>query len=730
MERPDGTTIAERLLRALANEKEYLVVVARPAAEEVPWSVPASAPIAVLETLGAPNAEATDELAASCPEYERYKTVVLLPPLGRDAERRFDRSEWALKSLSDSLADEVRLVALLPGTVLGRSDGRSRPINDVRWNRPVRAVVDVPIEVFSPDIHRSTQFRLVAFQSSSDGPIVLVGRSPSSDAHQVLGEYEELRRGTSRTENGFLRMEPLTADEPVVPAILDPRRAERTQAMAALGELRPLSDLCEIFIGGHHLVNDKQSAQRTRSGIPVLGGRMLTREGIDFRHVGEWAETAERGGLKPGDIVVRRIVGPNGQLMPAEIAEDDLPLVASSSVVVLRPREELRPGVRRILRHFIESGRFRDQLESASLGGMLQVSPRDLGSVQVPMADPSLLAAVERVEEAESVLREWHLQAKDLLRATFEGDDLALARRQLIAESNVLRQRAAAAALLDDIGHLVATRYPFPVAHRWRAALAAQGTPDLIRAVLHAYEVLLVYLGAMGLCLARDERVELPQVKDIKKRLSKGRAGVGLGDWSGILAEVGRMREFRRVGDDRAFVEVRDFLADDMVEVARKRLASLRNDNAHLREMTQSQKADADRMAWSDLVVLYRAAAFLTDYPLVSVVRTAWDSVDECNTVTFKRLAGDNAVVPSETLTTVVPTIDAGSVYLLDQSNQFHLLRPFLLGAECPACGHWSTFHPDRVGEGGVVEYKSLEHGHPAARPSEHRALAKAGWLD
>lgn len=40
-----------------------------------------------------------------------------------------------------------------------------------------------------------------------------------------------------------------------------------------------------------------------------------------------------------------------------------------------------------------------------------------------------------------------------------------------------------------------------------------------------------------------------------------------------------------------------------------------------------------------------------------------------------------------------------------------HLLRPFLIGRDCPTCRTWSTFHADRVPRTAVF-FKSLGHGH------------------
>ena len=49
-----------------------------------------------------------------------------------------------------------------------------------------------------------------------------------------------------------------------------------------------------------------------------------------------------------------------------------------------------------------------------------------------------------------------------------------------------------------------------------------------------------------------------------------------------------------------------------------------------------------------------------------------------------------------------------GSLYIIDSEYQWHLLRPFLVGRDCPICKNWSTFHVDRDDQGALV-IKSLD---------------------
>ena len=76
-------------------------------------------------------------------------------------------------------------------------------------------------------------------------------------------------------------------------------------------------------------------------------------------------------------------------------------------------------------------------------------------------------------------------------------------------------------------------------------------------------------------------------------------------------------------------------------------------------------------------------------------------------------------------------TVETDSLYLIDSSDQLHLLRPFMIGMDCRECGQWSTLHPDRRLSAECIGYKSFEHGHPnSVDSSVGRALAEVGILN
>ena len=302
-----------------------------------------------------------------------------------------------------------------------------------------------------------------------------------------------------------------------------------------------------------------------------------------------------------------------------------------------------------------------------------------------------------------------------------------------VIAGSVTRAEAAPSpvSLSSELSHRVATDYPLPVSYRWRAALATRGGLDALWAVLNAQEVLLAYLSVMALTSARIADITIGQVDDIRHRLAKRRGGITLGDWKAILDSAVNAKAFRCLPPDHPFVEVRDFLGDAAVDSALGRLSGRRNDVSHGRGFGPGEMDGVLSAARSDLATLVQAAEFVTIYPLIEVLETRWDAIAGFGEVTYRHLKGDNPLVLASVMKVASNTIETGSLYLIDAQRVPHLLRPLLIGAECPTCGNWSTFHPDRVQRDFAVEYKSLEHGHSLrACSSTRRALEAVGFVE
>jgi hypothetical protein len=160
---------------------------------------------------------------------------------------------------------------------------------------------------------------------------------------------------------------------------------------------------------------------------------------------------------------------------------------------------------------------------------------------------------------------------------------------------------------------------------------------------------------------------------------------------------------------------------------AGRRLSDRRNDEAHQRRVDTVDLPRAITEAASELTTLLAEAQFLADWPLIHIYSTRWDTLRATASINYWQLMGDHAIVPHQTAERPDNDLEQGSLYLIDSDSRWHLLRPFLVGGECPVCKNWSTFHADR--ERGALVIKSLEHGHIGDGSSLAGPLRHVGLL-
>lgn len=93
-------------------------------------------------------------------------------------------------------------------------------------------------------------------------------------------------------------------------------------------------------------------------------------------------------------------------------------------------------------------------------------------------------------------------------------------------------------------------------------------------------------------------------------------------------------------------------------------------------------------------------------------------------------MMGDHPIVSKRQCQYPNSGLEQGSLYIIDDDERWHLLRPFLVGKRCTVCKTWSTFHADMTSDGkdSKLQIKSLEHGHTEpgewlAAPLEHVGL-------
>jgi hypothetical protein len=348
-------------------------------------------------------------------------------------------------------------------------------------------------------------------------------------------------------------------------------------------------------------------------------------------------------------------------------------------------------------------------------GGLGQLSPSMLASLDVPVSDAALTTAIKHIQGAEKRFEQWRDEASALLRSMFLNQGAEAQRAHIIESGLKVRSRAEAAVLVDDPGYFARTRFPYPLALRWRRVEAAQASKDwnlAYKEIREAGEVFTCYLALTALALARggERPVSLGAANQIRDQFSKG-TGPGWGQWKAVLRGVG---EIRKLPAAHPLRRISELATDEEATAALQRLYNRRNDESHLRAVDDGDLPPEVAEAFADLTALAGRASFLTDWTLADVVSCRWDSFRRMATVTYRPMMGDHPIVSTRSGQYSRSDLEQGSLYVIDDDERWHLLRPFLVGKRCTVCKTWSTFHADMASDskGRKLYIKSLEHGH------------------
>ncbi|MFF2314438.1 restriction endonuclease [Streptomyces albidoflavus] len=440
----------------------------------------------------------------------------------------------------------------------------------------------------------------------------------------------------------------------------------------------------------------------------------------------EWRTDApERLLLRAGDILLSSVV--SGRPKAALVKEADLPAVAVRSLFILRPIHRLSTEHYRLILAFLRS----DTVGALAVGGFQQHLRRaQLSELQLPKEDPALAAALSDLAAAGQRLGEMAAEAGALAESAFDRSaSQEEVRRLVITTGQLTRLRSLAAAQLDDPSFIIRTRYPYPIALRWRnveAQRSAEGEADAqskeYEAVLKAAETLLGYSALVTTALAHEAGITCKAIKAFKGKIATGKGGgPGFGDWQRILQQIGSADGISALPPEHPLHEFADLLADDEAEVACKSLGTKRNSRAHWREDLPAVSASKLKEARDGLRYLLTRARFLADLQLLDVSNVAWDHHQQSETVSFRRLMGDHNVVPTETMRYAGSKRIGEILYLSDRDHGLHPLSPFLTCEKCANCAALSLFYADK--EDGTLLQTSLEHGHFYPYVADERAL-------
>jgi hypothetical protein len=386
-----------------------------------------------------------------------------------------------------------------------------------------------------------------------------------------------------------------------------------------------------------------------------------------------------------------------------------LPLVASHSILVLRPKPERQVDIKQLVT-YLQSDRIAQIISAPGIAHRLY--PHTLAEVPVPVQDEELQAALHDLRSAAQAMGSWQAEAEATIRSIFDYESIKDARVRVLAAGRRIRQRERAALQIDDLSYRLRTGLPYPLAYRWRMAETAQASLEGYRDILECAETATCYLALVALLMARSVGESVGYLTSMSNRLTNIGHGTNFGDWIGILREIqGKksLKDLPRI----PFYEVSRFLDDETIDEALKLLKQNRDDDAHGRGPHGpgiAPKIEESRVA---LQTLLKATEFLAEYPLRYIEETHRDSIAGITTYRYRNIMGDHAIVGLEDGRTDMAELEAHSLYLMDRSGNLYLIRPYLTHRECPQCKSWELFYLDAYrAEDKTCQLKSMTTGH------------------
>ncbi|MDN4489239.1 hypothetical protein QQX13_00175 [Demequina sp. SYSU T00068] len=521
----------------------------------------------------------------------------------------------------------------------------------------------------------------------------------------------------------------------------DPALAERLSDLQALGQVTTVD---AVFVS---IWPSRRTMTEVGPEVPILRGSDFSTQSNTLSPISVAQQRAADGDdehrrgtddlprgllLEAGDILVPRVIGSAGRARAAAVLEEMLPLAASNSVLVLRPRRPL-PNVHvRYYEAYFSSRRAVDLAEKSVLGGRVML--RNLRAAPLPIPDDDLVDALEQIDAARAALSSWLEDASEVDSQIFDTSSAAESRASLLERGRLLRQRIEAGGRVETLGYRVSQFYPFPIAGRWRTAeveFAAGRWAKAYRAVLDCFESLVTFAALLTLAIVSSRNLRLGSASDLAKKLAERGHGISLGDWVQLLTEVATSRVVRDLPDDDVLVMLgRGFDASEATRDARVRLTARRNDEAHGRAVVDHELEAETRGARRELETVVESLAVLADCRVVQVERNEWDSIEGRGLAHAEALVGDHPVGTTLSAAHDLAGLEVGSLYLIAPNGGWHLLRPFLVRRTCPECGVKSVYFPDRGTLQGL-EFKPLEHGHNTAviMDESRVALASVGFF-
>ncbi len=435
--------------------------------------------------------------------------------------------------------------------------------------------------------------------------------------------------------------------------------------------------------------------------------------------------------LRTGDVCIGAWRGRTATpLLVRRIAGDDPPLVPDSNVLTLRPRPGTDGRFMSFLAQHLRTAAAARAFMPPDPDGQ-RLKPQDIGDIEVPVPDETVLSTIDDMRATQVQLERWSVELAEALNALLGAADEHLSVVELRSIGQRVRQRIAAGKQLDDLQHRVRTLFPLPMALPWRRAQTAPANLEGYQTILECAEAATAYLAALGIMLARSEKLELPPLKQVRERLQMKGHGVGFGDWATIVEHVAGSGFRRKIARTAVCYELTEFLtAGSQAAIALASLAHRRNDLAHGRGPKGASAKEACIDAMSELEALFAACEWVAEYPLRLVLETRWDDFTNSGSYTFKELAGDQYLVPAVTEPTTWPKLNRDRLYIRGRTGDLYLLSPLVEWRECPDCRIPSAFVLDSFDRTSqVCRLAAIDHSHSFRSEDVVRPLIALGLL-
>lgn len=678
------------------------------------------------------------------------RTICLFPPMGRrkSSQRQGDalarhlpslESLSVYKALQTLQSDSGLLIFTLDSFLHSYSLAQLREYvmrqYSLRW---IVAYEHLELAGFHPLM----QFCTILIESGqAHNHVVKMMRTPRalSESAKVtlVEEVKRLKRqGGGRTEHGYVLCSWTGAGGVWGVEANHPSWAERMADLGALGRTVPLGKIAEILVGGNNAT--LRNAPQDPDGVLISGQHILQTGELNFdpdeNRRGRLRPTIQHLRLRPGDVLIRRIMAPYSPVRAARVPDGvETALYADHTVVVIRLLEDHTSAYGDMLRDFLCSARAATWFSQQKPGMNLAIAM--LQEMPVPVPDEDTLAVWRQADDLRRTLADWQRELHAARLDLFHMETVKAGRDNLVASMLRNGQRVQAAEAVDTLGWKVRNLYPFPVAYRWRQLESLGRSSEKYRLSLEVAELLTAYLAIMALVLGEKQGPPPGYLKTIAERLkTRPKSGMNFGDWMSLLAEVATARRFRDLGPSTAYFELVDLFKQDDFNVALRWLKDRRDDAAHGR----GPRAD-DEQEWgplleraeADVTTLFRRAEFVTRYPLRQVESVSYPPRRALTEYSYRDLVGDHPLQPvQQARLDKVVNLAKDTLYFATPTGELDLVFPWIVRRACPRCRSVETYTFDQLDEQTrEVMLKSFERGHQVVAGDLEPDLVHVGLL-